>query len=331
MPFKPTRSEALKPGTFAPDFILSEGGGMSLTFYERYCGQHPVVLLFSAGNVSSTFSIDYTRIAARASGLLVVAGGYRQMINAPFPVFWDDGRITRAFLGTQEIGEELVVVILRPTLTVLACLNNPALEEIEGMLDRIPPPVTSICHETAPVLMVPDVLPGSLCGQLMAAHEGNHVESGMVRLVKGKPALVPDAGIKIRRDHPLQDPDLTQSVTDALSERVLPLVARAFHYRVRHLEGYKVVAYDSVTGGFFGLHRDNLTPDARHRRFALSLNLNDGYSGGEIIFPEFSATRYRPPAGGALVFSGTLLHAATEVVAGIRYVLLTFMWGDEGG
>lgn len=47
------------------------------------------------------------------------------------------------------------------------------------------------------------------------------------------------------------------------------------------------------------------------------------------MFPEFGPTRYRPLGGGTMVFSGTLLHGVRDVTAGRRYVLLSFLWGDE--
>lgn len=84
-----------------------------------------------------------------------------------------------------------------------------------------------------------------------------------------------------------------------------------------------------ATGGYFRPHRDNSTPDARQRRFALSLNLNAAYAGGELESPEFGPCLYRPPPGAATVFPGTLLHAAPDVTRGRRYVLLSFLWGEE--
>ena len=60
--------------------------------------------------------------------------------------------------------------------------------------------------------------------------------------------------------------------------------------------------------------------------FAISLNLNTHeYEGGELCFPEFDDHRYNPPAGGALVFSASLLHEAMPVTRGSRYVLLSFL------
>ena len=317
--------QKIRPGKIAPDFLLPENDGMPVTFYEQYCGQGPVVILFSTDITSLN---RYAQISDDASLLVVLSGIQNQMLDYSFPVLHDDGRLTQAFLNASQVNEPLVL-ILRPTLTILACLENPTLNEIEHILDAIPAQNSLVCNETAPVLIVPEVLPSSLCTQLIAAHDADNFDSGMVRMVAGEPALIPDTRTKIRRDHRLNDPDLAQAVNDALVERLLPVIARAFHYSVSRLEGYKVVAYDAITGGYFRLHRDNVTPDAKHRRFALSLNLNDDYAGGEIVFPEFGAKRYRPPVGGALVFSGTLLHAASDVTAGKRYVLLTFMWGED--
>jgi hypothetical protein len=75
--------------------------------------------------------------------------------------------------------------------------------------------------------------------------------------------------------------------------------------------------FDVATGGYSRPHRYNSTPDAR--RFALSLNLNAAYTVGELEFPEFVPCLYRPPAGAATVFPGTLLHAARDVTRGRRY------------
>lgn len=63
----------------------------------------------------------------------------------------------------------------------------------------------------------------------------------------------------------------------------------------------------------FRLHRDNVTPDARHRRFALTVKLDDDDDGGCLRFPEYDGDLHRPAPGGAIVFSGTLLHEVTKV------------------
>ena len=62
-----------------------------------------------------------------------------------------------------------------------------------------------------------------------------------------------------------------------------------------------------------------------HRRFAVSINLNDDYDGGDLRFPEFGPRTYRPPPGGACVFSCSVLHEATSVTRGERFAFLPFM------
>ncbi|WP_083541286.1 2OG-Fe(II) oxygenase [Gluconobacter roseus] len=87
-----------------------------------------------------------------------------------------------------------------------------------------------------------------------------------------------------------------------------------------------VSSYDATDSGFFDAHRDNTVPSSAHRQFAVSLNLNEGYEGGELVFPEFGQQTFKAPAGGAVVFSCTLLHAVQPVTAGRRYACLPFVY-----
>lgn len=187
-----------------------------------------------------------------------------------------------------------------------------------------------VINRQAPVLLIPDVLEPVLRAELIAAHQAENEASGMHRMVDGEVKLVPDPSAKIRRDHTIGDGPLANTVMERLADRVLPRIYEAFAYRVTRLERLKVVAYQAATGGYFRPHRDNTTPDAAHRRFALTLNLNTGdYAGGHLRFPEYDDTAlYAPPAGGACVFSCSLLHEATDVTAGERFALLTFFYGD---
>lgn len=180
----------------------------------------------------------------------------------------------------------------------------------------------------APVLLIPDVLDAPQCSALIAAHDAENAESGMLREVDGRMALVPDPHAKIRTDHTLANGPLAEAVTERLGRRVLPKIAEAFAYQVTRLERMKVVAYAGDRKGHFAPHRDNTTPDAAHRRFALTLNLNDGYEGGGLRFPEYGGETVAPPPGGAVVFSCSLLHEVLPVLSGRRLALLTFFYGD---
>src|SRR5262249_52451146 len=111
--------------------------------------------------------------------------------------------------------------------------------------------------------------------------------------------------------------------------RLLPEVHKAYQFRVTRIERHIVACYDAAEGGHFAPHRDNTTRGTAHRRFAVSLNLNTGqYEGGMLCFPEFGPQLYNAPAGGAVVFSCSLLHAATPVTKGKRYAFLPFLYDE---
>jgi predicted 2-oxoglutarate/Fe(II)-dependent dioxygenase YbiX len=120
-----------------------------------------------------------------------------------------------------------------------------------------------------------------------------------------------------------------RELSTSVGRRVMPEIRKAFAFRATRFEGFKIGCYDGATGGFFRPHRDNLLPSTAHRVFALTLNLNDNYEGGELRFPEYGSQLYRPDAGAALVFSCSHLHEVRDVTAGRRYVLLSFLYGDS--
>ncbi len=51
----------------------------------------------------------------------------------------------------------------------------------------------------------------------------------------------------------------------------------------------------------------------------LTINLNTPE------YPEYGPERYCPPAGGAIIFSCSLLHEAPPVTKGRRFTLLSFL------
>ena len=183
--------------------------------------------------------------------------------------------------------------------------------------------------EQAPVLLLSNVLSHEFCQELMEVWEtqGN-VVTGVEQTVSGQRKEVAVAQAKRRRDHTVQDRQLLTRITENVGRRIMPEVRKAFSFRATRFEGFKIAYYDSQDQGFFAPHRDNLSPVTAHRRFALSLNLNDGYEGGDLRFPEYGPHLYRPPPGGAVVFSGSILHEALPVTKGHRFVLLSFLFGE---
>src|SRR5215468_9534441 len=95
------------------------------------------------------------------------------------------------------------------------------------------------------------------------------------------------------------------------------------------MERFLVGCYSVEDGGHFVAHRDNTTKGTAHRRFAASVNLNADFDGGEVSFPEYGPRGLKPPPGGAVVFSCSLLHAVSKVTRGSRYAFLPFIYDDE--
>src|SRR4029434_3292797 len=108
---------------------------------------------------------------------------------------------------------------------------------------------------------------------------------------------------KRRHDHVVGDPQRSRELAATIGRRVLPELFKAFAYRASRFEGFKIACYQASDRGFFSAHRDNLSPATAHRRFALTLNLNDAYQGGQLRFPEYGPELYRAAGGGALLLS----------------------------
>ena len=145
----------------------------------------------------------------------------------------------------------------------------------------------------------------------------------------GKTVLVVDHKHKRRSDWTIADETLKETVRQRIRRRIVPEIEKAFQFKVTRMERYIVACYDATVGGYFQAHRDNTTKGTAHRRFAVTINLNsDEYEGGELTFPEFGRAVFKPPVGGAVVFSCGLLHQALPVTKGKRYAFLPFLYDD---
>jgi len=207
---------------------------------------------------------------------------------------------------------------------------DAAAAQMLAALTALPTEPRSVVSCPAPVLVVPGVLDADACARLITRFEGGEHVEGAMASVDGANELINrvDAAKKHRRDLVL-DPDeaLHAEVTAALSGRLIPEIKKAFQAEVAFVDRILIARYDD-TGGYFRRHRDNASPHVAFREFAVSLNLNTGdYAGGGLIFPEFNDCEHQPPRGAACVFSASLLHEASPVTRGRRYVLLTFLHG----
>ena len=253
--------------------------------------------------------------------------------------FWDfEQAISREFgLAPEEGGYRKSTFLLDPRLRVIAYVpfgaepeaHWPRLLEIVKRLPQLGAP--KVADVPAPVLTVPYVFEPELCRHLIEIYnrEGGG-DSGFMRDVEGKTVGMIDYSFKRRRDVTLEDPKLKQACMTRLHNRLSPEIRKAFQFNATRMERYIVSCYDASEGGYFRAHRDNTTKGTAYRRFAVSLFLNTGdYEGGFLCFPEFGRQLYAAPVGGAVVFSCSLLHEATPVTRGRRYMFLPFLFDEE--
>jgi peroxiredoxin/predicted 2-oxoglutarate/Fe(II)-dependent dioxygenase YbiX len=352
--------QPLAPGDFLPDFQLPDHLGRSSVLATQMLGK-PVVLLFYPGNAALAAQKHLKRFAALGKELEAVAHvfaitGDQPDANAkaanltgfPFQILCDGNRQLAAAYQVQHNLQPVGDPLAATAITCVIGDRNRRLVRIDRdvtdadyadkllaeLADWPEPPAVEL-PAFAPVLYVPRVLEPEFCRHLMEIHEADNEPSYAQQDSYGEARHNTDATVKVRRDHYVRDPALFNDIKWRVGRRVLPEIEKAFFYRVTGVEEFKICRYDAETHGHFIPHRDNNNLSSAHRRFAMTLNLNPAgpegdYDGGFLRFPEYGPHLYRPGAGDAVIFSCSLLHEATEVTRGQRYVLLSFMFGADG-
>lgn len=203
------------------------------------------------------------------------------------------------------------------------------MEDAAGAIAAMRVAVAEAPADIAPVLQVPAVLEPALCRHLVELYDlHGGTESGVMRQVEGRTVHVIDHAVKRRADYDIADQAVREAISGRIKRRLVPMIRRAFQFEATRIERYIVACYDAASNGRFNPHRDNTTLGTAHRRFAVTINLNDDYEGGDLRFPEWGPRTYRAPVGGAVVFSCSMLHEATPVTAGRRYATLPFLYDD---
>lgn len=260
-----------------------------------------------------------------------------------FRVFWDfDLAVARLYGAVDRQADPAkgplsllrFWVLLDPTLRVIATVpfrpDGGDVAEILSLVEGLPPPARfSGIDLHAPVLFLPRVFEPELCRMLIGLYDRHGgAESGFMREIDGRTVGVSDPGHKRRKDYDITDKALIADLQARFLRRVVPEIAKVHQYKVTRMERYIVSCYAAEDGGHFAAHRDNTTAGTAHRRFAVSVNLNDEFDGGEVSFPEYGPRGFKAPPGGAVVFSCSLLHKVSRVTRGRRYAFLPFLYDD---
>ena len=338
------RPQPFGPGDRVPNFRLPELEGPVRHFYVALTGK-PIVLAV----LSDPGDATQRRMVAELTGIfgeeptiadifVVCAGPPGAVaelgdIAGPLPVLCDaEGRIAGRYLfDSGPHGEPVIaaakIYFLDPNQRVVQMFDAgeekaAAAAIAKWQADQCTPEMLTAA---APVLLLPNVLPPDLCAELIDRwHHQGTVEGG-------------DAGTygddvrqekKRTLDHLIEDEETHNRICDMYMRRITPEITKVFRDETQgyYFDRHVIISYQVEREDFFGVHRDNFTPETRKRTYAISLNLNDDFEGGELRFPEYGPHLYKMPAGTACVFSCSLLHEALPVTKGQRFALTTFLW-----
>lgn len=268
-----------------------------------------------------------------------------QRVQASLPgirFFWDfDGAVSKAFgalpvdtQSTQGVPFRRLWIVLDPTLRVMrvfpveaSLAGNAAVFEY---LAALPPPnLHSGTALQAPILYLPNVFEPELCRRLIELYEGNGGTVSGFMLQRGEKTFhETDFQYKHRRDFVVEDASMIEAIQARIVRRVVPEIFKVHHFQVTRMERYLVCCYSAEEGGHFFAHRDNTTSGTAYRRFAVSINLNSDFDGGDLSFPEYGPRGFKPPPGTAVVFSCSLMHEVSKMTRGKRYAFLPFLYDD---
>ena len=343
-----TTALSLRPGDRVPDFALPSLDGKLRKFVWSFNGD-PVALLViddlgnldseqfagltarckdaeavpvvMCGNAVAAAAAPWAKLGGTASDVLLLCDGERRFVPALLAQ-------TGMVLG-QPGSLRQRVIVLDPNQRVATTFDTrpllAAAESIGPVADGVRSNGGSgqVLHcAMAPVLVLPRVFEPDFCTQVIRLwHKGDHKDSG----VSSRYGNVGVLELKRTEDYMVVEPMMQRAISDRLAWRIGPELIKVFAFeREFSFDAHVVLSYSAEGQHFFGAHRDNGAPTTADRAFAVSLNLNDDFEGGELVFPEYAGIKVSPPAGAAAVFSCSVLHRALPVTRGRRFVLTTF-------
>jgi predicted 2-oxoglutarate/Fe(II)-dependent dioxygenase YbiX len=206
------------------------------------------------------------------------------------------------------MGDKPQVYITSPNRRIISIMDSDELREMKEFKieDYLPKEV----H--IPYLLIENALDDNLLKKVIDFYNQKKVE--------GK--LTSHQYTTKNRLHVHPDVELEKEIDHKLSRSVLPELRKVFYFDAQYRESYKICSYDAETSGRFHPHRDTPSP-YQHRKYALSLFLNDDYEGGEFVLPEYGL-KVKPKANTAFIFPGISTHQVLPVTKGSRMTIISF-------
>ncbi|MEO1035553.1 MAG: 2OG-Fe(II) oxygenase [Pseudomonadota bacterium] len=346
--------QPLAHGALAMPFEVRDDLGRPLRLDDDFIAGRSLVLVFvdpgseAAAPALQELADRSAALAERGAACVVISADSHAERNRALirhfglacPVCGDSTGVVFASYGLHKLhGPPVRWVLLTPYRQIRAWYDAPqppnaVLDALHRLLDdaaMTEAATWSVPH--APVLLVPNVLTREECAALITSFEAG--SPLMVR--RPRPGEL-DGNYRIpvyehnrqdRVDEILKARETVQFLDERLFGRVVPMIKKAFGFDVTRREDLHIARYVGERGGNAMGHRDNVSAATAYRRFALSMNLNDDYDGGEVVFREFSDKGYKPEPGSALIFSSSLLHEVLETTRGTRYTLISHLFNEQ--
>ncbi len=181
--------------------------------------------------------------------------------------------------------------VLDPTLRVLGVVpfrpDGSDAAAVLAYMDTQPPPARFAGVELqVPIAFLPNVLEPKLCQLLIDYYKAQgSEESGFMREVDGKTVKIIDHDHKRRRDSVINDAELRQALLTRVKRRIVPGLVKTHQFHATRIKRYLVACYSAADSAHFNAHRENTTKGTAHRKFAVTINLNADYEGGDLTFP----------------------------------------------
>jgi len=186
------------------------------------------------------------------------------------------------------------VIVLDPNQRIAATFDTRALPAAAEAMDATAASVRAdggadlvVRTPMAPVLVLPRVFELDFCTQLIRLWgKGDHKDSG----VSSRYGNVNVSHLKQTEDYTVVEPMMQKAISDRLAYRIGPELTKVFAFD-------RQFAFDSMSCCPTASRESTSSAPSRQRRphhadraFAVSLNLNDDFEGGELVFPNMPAS-----------------------------------------
>jgi predicted 2-oxoglutarate/Fe(II)-dependent dioxygenase YbiX/peroxiredoxin len=346
--------QPLWPGALALPFESKDENGRTLKLTDDHLSGSNLLLLFLNDLKLDRFTDLLSNLSQRqaqleSNGLQIVvitassdAQANRRLkrrLNFEWPIVGDSTGAIFASYGLHKChGESCRLVLLTPLRQVRAWFDSATNIEnaLEEIMSKTAPDQTQNpdrwAQPHAPILLIPNVLSPEECRRLT-----DSFELGVPFTVRQPRQGEFDGDYQMpvyehnrqdRVDQIIKERNILELLDQRIWGRVTPMIKKAFAFDVTRREDLHIARYQGKRDGNQMGHRDNTSAKTAYRRFAFSMNLNDNFEGGELVFKEYNPHGYKAAPGTAMVFSSSLLHEVNETTKGVRYNLISHFFNE---